>query len=167
VSEQKELTGKEKILAELRTLEYELNIELPRALRTAAALGDLSENAEYKSARERQDFVRARVRQLQQQLAKLSSIDVSRLPRDRASYGSTVVLRDIDRGNEVTYRLVSPEESDIEQGLISTSSPIGQSLLNKQEGDEVKVRTPAGLRSFEVISLMTIHDGAEGGAADS
>jgi len=166
VSEQKELTGKEKILAELRTLEYELNIELPRALRTAAALGDLSENAEYKSARERQDFVRARVRQLQQQMAKLSSIDLSRLPRDRASYGSTVVLRDIDRGTEVTYRLVTPEESNIEQGLISTSSPIGKSLLNKQEGDEVKVQTPAGARTFEIISLSTIHDG-EGERAKS
>jgi transcription elongation factor GreA len=161
VSELKENTGKERILAELRTLEYELNIELPRALRTAAALGDLSENAEYKSARERQDFVRARVRDLRQQVAKLSSIDVSRLPRDRASYGSTVVLRDIDRGTEVTYRLVSQEEADFEQGLISTSSPIGQSLLNKQEGDEVKVRTPSGVRSFEVMSLVTIHDGAE------
>jgi transcription elongation factor GreA len=158
VSEEKELTGKEKILAELRTLEYELNIELPRALRTAAALGDLSENAEYKSARERQDFVRARVRQLQQQMAKLSSIDVSRLPRDRASYGSTVVLRDIDRGTEVTYRLVTPEEANIEQGLISTSSPIGKSLLNRQEGDEVKVQTPAGARTFEVVRLSTIHD---------
>lgn len=166
MSEQKELTGKEKILAELRTLEYELNIELPRALRTAAALGDLSENAEYKSARERQDFVRARVRQLQQQMAKLSSIDLSRLPRDRASYGSTVVLRDIDRGTEVTYRLVTPEESNIEQGLISTSSPIGKSLLNKQEGDEVKVQTPAGARTFEIISLSTIHDG-EGERAKS
>jgi transcription elongation factor GreA len=161
VSEQKEITGKTKILTELRTLEHELNVELPRALRTAAALGDLSENAEYKSARERQDFVRARVRQLRQQVARLSSIDTSRLPRDRASYGSTVVLSDIDRGSEVTYRLVSEEEADFEQGLISTSSPIGQSLLNKREGDEVKVRTPAGVRSFEVISLVTIHDGAE------
>lgn len=159
MSEQKELTGKEKILAELKTLEYELNIELPRALRTAAALGDLSENAEYKSARERQDFVRARVRQLQVQIAKLSSIDISKLPRDRASYGSTVVLRDIDRDSEITYRLVTPEEADIEQGLISTSSPIGRSLLNKQEGDEVRVQTPAGARLFEVVRLVTIHDG--------
>jgi len=167
VSEEKELTGKEKVLAELRALEYELTIELPRALRTAAALGDLSENAEYKSARERQDFVRARVRQLQQQMAKLSSIDVSRLPHDRASYGSTVVLRDIDRGTEVTYHLVTPEESNIEQGLISTSSPIGKSLLNKEEGDEVKVTTPSGARSFEIISLTTIHDKAEGNQTES
>lgn len=158
MSEVKELTGKDKILAELKQLEYELNIELPRALRTAAALGDLSENAEYKSARERQDYVRARVRQLQQQLAKLSSIDISRLPHDRASYGSTLVLRDIDRDEEVTYRLVTPEEANIEQGLISTSSPIGKSLLNKEEGDEVKVTTPAGIRNFEIISLTTIHE---------
>jgi transcription elongation factor GreA len=158
VSESKDLTGKEKILAELKTLEYELNIELPRALRTAAALGDLSENAEYKSARERQDYVRARVRQLQEQVAKLSSIDLSKLPRDRASYGSTLVLRDIDRGAEVAYRLVTPEEADFEQGLISTSSPIGKSLLNKEEGDEVKVETPSGPRLFEIIKLTTIHD---------
>jgi transcription elongation factor GreA len=161
VSEQKELTGKEKILAELKALEYELNIELPRALRTAAALGDLSENAEYKSARERQDYVRARVRQLQQQMAKLASIDISKLPRDRVSYGSTLLLRDIDRRTEITYRLVTPEEADFEQGLISTSSPIGKSLLNKEEGDEVKVQTPNGPRSFEIIKLTTIHDEEE------
>lgn len=158
MSEVTELSGKEKILAELKTLEYELSVEIPRALRTAAALGDLSENAEYKMARERQDFVRARVRQLQQQVAKLSSIDISKLPRDRASYGSTVVLKDIDRGTEVTYRLVTPEESDYEKGLISTSSPIGKSLLNKEEGDEVRVQTPNGIRNFEIIRLTTIHD---------
>lgn len=158
MSEATELSGKEKILAELKTLEYELAVELPRALRTAASMGDLSENSEYKMARERQDFVRARVRQLQQQIAKLSSIDTSKLPHDRASYGSTVVLKDVDRGTEVTYRLVSPEESDYEKGLISTSSPIGKSLLNKEEGDEVKVQTPNGVRNFEVIKLTTIHD---------
>lgn len=158
VSEEKELSGKEKIVAELKTLEYELTIELPRALRTAAALGDLSENSEYKYARERQDYVRARVRQLQQQLAKLSSIDLSRLPTDRASYGSTLVLRDLDRDTEITYRLVTPEEADYEKGLISTSSPIGKSLLNKEEGDEVKVQTPNGTRLFEIVKLTTIHD---------
>lgn len=158
MSEEKELSGKEKIVAELKTLEYELTIELPRALRTAAALGDLSENSEYKYARERQDYVRARVRQLQQQLAKLSSIDLSRLPTDRASYGSTLVLRDLDKNVEVTYRLVTPEESDFEKGLISTSSPIGKSLLNKEEGDEVKVQTPNGTRLFEIVKLTTIHD---------
>lgn len=158
VSEEKELSGKEKIVAELKTLEYELTIELPRALRTAAALGDLSENSEYKYARERQDYVRARVRQLQQQLAKLSSIDLSRLPTDRASYGSTLILRDLDRDTEITYRLVTPEEADYEKGLISTSSPIGKSLLNKEEGDEVKVQTPNGTRLFEIVKLTTIHD---------
>jgi len=158
VSEEKELTGKEKIVAELKTLEYELTVELPRSLRTAAALGDLSENSEYKYARERQDYVRARVRQLRQQVAKLSSIDLTRLPTDRASYGSTLVLRDLDRDAEITYRLVTPEEADYEKGLISTSSPIGKSLLNKEEGDEVKVQTPNGVRVFEIVKLMTIHD---------
>jgi transcription elongation factor GreA len=161
VSEQKELTGKDKIIAELRALEYELTVELPRTLRTAAALGDLSENSEYKFARERQDYVRARVRQLQQQLAKLSSIDVSKLPRDRASYGSTLSLRDLNRDEEITYRLVTPEEADYEKGLISTASPIGKSLLNKEEGDEVKVQTPNGVRSFEIVKLTTIHDEEE------
>ncbi len=158
MSENKEITGKEKILKELKALEYEFTIELPKALRTAAALGDLSENSEYKYARERQDYVRARIRQLQQQMAKLSSIDLSKLPRDRASYGSTLVLRDIDRGVEITYRLVTPEEADYEQGLISTSSPIGKSLLNKEEGDEIKVQTPNGARNFEIIKMSTIHD---------
>jgi transcription elongation factor GreA len=161
VSEQKELIGKDKIIAELRALEYELTVELPRTLRTAAALGDLSENSEYKFARERQDYVRARVRQLQQQLAKLSSIDVSKLPRDRASYGSTLSLRDLNRDEEITYRLVTPEEADYEKGLISTASPIGKSLLNKEEGDEVKVQTPSGVRSFEIVKLTTIHDEEE------
>jgi transcription elongation factor GreA len=156
--EQKELSGKEKILAELKTLEYEFTVELPRALRTAAALGDLSENSEYKYARERQDYVRARIRNLQQQMARLSSIDVSRLPHDRASYGSTLVLRDLNRDEEVTYRLVTPEEADYEKGLISTASPIGKSLLNKEEGDEVKVQTPSGVRAFEIVTLRTIHD---------
>ena len=158
MSEQKELTGKDKILAELKALEHELTVELPKTLRTAAALGDLSENSEYKFARERQDYVRARVRQLQQQLAKLSSIDVSKLPHDRASYGSTLSLRDLNRGEEITYRLVTPEEADFEKGLISTASPIGKSLLNKEEGDEVRVQTPNGVRTFEIVRLTTIHD---------
>ncbi|MFN0110838.1 MAG: GreA/GreB family elongation factor [Blastocatellia bacterium] len=158
MSEEKELTGKEKIATELKTLEYEFTVELPRALRTAAALGDLSENSEYKYARERQDYVRARIRQLQEQMGRLASIDLSRLPHDRANYGSTLVLRDLDRGVDVTYRLVMPEEADSEKGLISTTSPIGKSLLNKEEGDEVTVQTPAGKRVFEIIKLTTIHD---------
>ena len=95
---------------------------------------------------------------MQEQIARLSSIDLSRLPTDRANYGSTLVLRDLDRDTEITYRLVTPEEADFEKGLISTSSPIGKSLLNKEEGDEVKVQTPAGTRVFEIIKLTTIHD---------
>lgn len=158
MSEGTELSGKEKVFAELKALEYELSVELPRILRIAVAHGDLSENSEYKMARERQDYVRARVMQLQTQVAKLANIDISKLPHDRVSYGSTVVLKDVDRGNEITYRLVTPEESDFEKGLISTSSPIGKSLLNKEEGDEVKVQTPSGVRNFEIVKLTTIHD---------
>lgn len=159
MSEEKDLNStKEKVIAELKAYEYEMTVELPKILRTAASLGDLSENSEYKMARERQDYVRARVFQLRAQVAKLASIDTSRLPRDRASYGSTLVLRDLNRDEEVTYRLVTPEEADYEKGLISTSSPIGKSLLNKEEGDEVKVQTPSGVRSFEIVSLKTIHD---------
>src|SRR5262249_56382239 len=133
VNEQKELTGRDKIIAELRTLEYELTVELPRTLRTAAALGDLSENSEYKFARERQDYVRARVRQLQQQLAKLSSIDVSKLPRDRASYGSTLSLRDLNRDEEITYPLVTPPKADYTKRLISTPPPRRQRPSNKKK----------------------------------
>jgi transcription elongation factor GreA len=159
VSEEKDLNStKEKVIAELKAYEYEMTVELPKILRTAASLGDLSENSEYKMARERQDYVRARVFQLRAQVAKLASIDTSRLPHDRASYGSTLVLRDLNRDEEVTYRLVTPEEADYEKGLISTASPIGKSLLNKEEGDEVKVQTPSGVRSFEIVSLKTIHD---------
>ncbi|NOT61509.1 MAG: transcription elongation factor GreA [Acidobacteria bacterium] len=158
MTEEKEVSTKERVIAELKALEYEMTVELPKVLRTAASLGDLSENSEYKMARERQDYVRARVFQLREQVAKLAAIDTSRLPHDRASYGSTLTLKDLNRGEEVTYRLVTPEESDFEKGLISTSSPIGKSLLNKEEGDEVRVLTPNGVRNFEVITLKTIHD---------
>ena len=158
MSDEKEISTKDKVIAELKAYEYEMTVELPKALRTAASLGDLSENSEYKMARERQDYVRARVFQLREQVARLASIDISRLPHDRASYGSTLKLRDLNRDEEVTYRLVSPEESDFEKGLISTASPIGKSLLNKEEGDEVKVQTPNGVRTFEIVSMRTVHD---------
>src|SRR5262245_6548457 len=130
-------------------------------------MGDLSENAEYKSARERQEYVRARVRQLQEQLAKLSSIDIGKLPHDRASYGSTLILRDIDRGSEVTYRLVTPEEADFEQGLISTSSPIAKVSSTKRREMRSRCRTRKELVrsrlsnfSQSMIMLKAQFDGA-------
>jgi transcription elongation factor GreA len=149
---------KQRIEEELRQLEYELRTELPKELQRAAALGDLRENAEYESARNRQEYVKLRIEALRKRLTDLSMVDLDRLPRDRAAFGSTVVIYDVDREEEITYRLVVSEEADAEKGLISTSSPVGKSLIGKGEGDEIEVRTPNGIRRFEVMSLKTIHD---------
>jgi transcription elongation factor GreA len=149
---------RQRIEEELRQLEYELRTELPKELQRAAALGDLRENAEYEAARNRQEYVKLRIEALRKRLGDLAMMDLDRLPRDRAAFGSTVVLYDLDRGEEITYSLVTSEEADADKGLISTSSPIGKSLIGKTEGDEVEVRTPNGVRRFEVVSLKTIHD---------
>jgi len=150
---------KKKLEEEIQALEKELREELPKALKTAAALGDLSENADYSAARERQDFVRVRLGQLKQRLADLSLINFDKIPRDRISLGSKVVVLDVDRNEELTYRLVTSEDADAAKGLISTTSPIGRSLLNKREGDTVEVKIPSGTRTFEVIRFTTMHDG--------
>jgi len=149
---------KRKLEEEIQALEKELREELPKALKTAAALGDLSENADYSAARERQDFVRVRLGQLKQRLADLSMINFDKIPRDRISLGSRVTLLDVDKNEEVTYKLVTSEDADAPKGLISTTSPIGRSLLNKHEGDTVEVKIPSGTRTFEVISFTTMHD---------
>ena len=150
---------KKKLEEEIQALEKELREELPKALKTAAALGDLSENADYSAARERQDFVRVRLGQLKQRLADLSMINFDKIPRDRISLGSKVVLLDVDKNEEVTYKLVTSEDADAANGLISTTSPIGRSLLNKREGDTVEVKIPSGIRTFEIIRFTTMHDG--------
>ena len=150
---------KKKLEEEIQALEKELREELPKALKTAAALGDLSENADYSAARERQDFVRLRLGQLKQRLADLSMINFDKIPRDRISLGSKVVLLDVDKNEEITYKLVTSEDADAAKGLISTTSPIGRSLLNKREGDTVEVKIPSGTRTFEVIRFTTMHDG--------
>src|SRR5712692_3110939 len=142
----------------IHVLEKELREELPRALKTAAALGDLSENADYQAARERQDFVRVRLGQLKQRLADLSMINFDKIPRDRISLGSKVVLLDVDKNEEISYKLVTTEDANAPEGLISTTSPIGRSLLNKREGDTVEVKIPSGTRTFEIISFTTMHD---------
>lgn len=147
-----------KIQEELRLLEAELRTEIPEELKRAVALGDLSENAEYQAARHRQDFVRARIANLRKRLADLSMVDTSRLPHDRVAYGSTVVLYDVDSGDEVTYTLVMAEDADISHKRISTSSPVGRGLMGRSEGDEVNIVTPAGKRRFEIIKLTTFHD---------
>jgi len=149
---------KQKIQDELRLLETELRTEIPQDLKIAVAMGDLSENAEYTAARNRQDYVRARIANLRKRLSDLSMIDITRLPTDRIGYGSTVVLYDVDNGEEVTYKLVMAEDADVAQKRISTSSPVGRGLMGRIEGDEVEITTPAGKRRFEVIKLTTIHD---------
>lgn len=149
---------KKKLQEELDALEEELHFKLPKEIQKAREFGDLRENAEYKAAMERQSIVQARIAQVRQRLGEVDSIDVSKLPTDRAAYGSSVVLYDLDSEEKVTYKLVTSEESDPENGLISTVSPIGQALMGKQEGDEIKVKTPKGFRNFEIYRLTTIHD---------
>lgn len=149
---------KKKLEDEIKTIEYELKNELPRELKKAVAMGDLSENAEYQAAKQRQEILNAKLAHLRKRLADVSMVNFEKIPKDRISYGSKVVLFDIQKGAEITYKLVSAEESDIQNGLISTTSPIGKGLLNKRPGDEVKITTPGGVKEFEILKLTTIHD---------
>ena len=149
---------KKKLEEEIQALEHELNHELPRELKRAIALGDLSENAEYHMAKQRQEYVRARLGQLKKRMSDLSLINFSNIPRDRAALGSTVKVYDSTKDEEIEYKLVTSEESDVTKGLISTSSPIGRSLMGKKVGDTAIVVTPTGKRELEVLSLVTIHE---------
>jgi transcription elongation factor GreA len=149
---------KKKLQAELDALEEELHFKLPKEIQKAREFGDLRENAEYKAAMERQSIVQARIAQIRQRMSEVQSIDLSKIPTDRVAYGSRVVLYDLDTEEKVTYRLVTSEESDPENGLISTVSPIGQALMGKEEGDEITVKSPKGTRNFEISRLRTIHD---------
>ncbi len=149
---------RKKLRQELEILDEELNHKIPKEIQIAREWGDLRENAEYKAALERQTMVQARIMQIRQRLSEVESIDITKLPTDRVAYGSKVVLYDLDREEKITYKLVTSEESDPDNGLISTSSPIGQALMGKEEGDEVKVKTPKGWRAFEVDKLTTVHD---------
>ncbi len=148
----------QKLEEEIQALELELNLELPKELRRARALGDLSENAEYIMAKQRQDFVRARLAQLKNRLAEFSMVNFNNIPRDRIAFGSKVVLYDVGRDTEVEYQLVTSEETDVSKGLISTTSPIGRGLMGKKVGDAVKVATPQGIREFEIRSVQTIYE---------
>ena len=149
---------KAKLQSELDELESELRVHLPKEIKRALEFGDLRENSEYHAALDRQSMVKARIMELRQRISEISTIDLSKISRDKAAYGSTLVLYDAEKDEEVTYRLVTPEESDPQAGLISTTSPVGKSLMGKEEGDEVVVRTPAGARNFEIRRLTTIHD---------
>ncbi len=153
-------TMKERILKrftdEIAALERELKVELPKEIQRARELGDLRENAEYKSAKERQEIVNARIAMLKKRAGEISLLSMDRIPHDKAGFGSTVHLK-AENGETVVYQLVMPEEADASKGLISTSSPIGRAILNKEPGDEIHVVTPSGERQFELIKLVTIH----------
>jgi transcription elongation factor GreA len=142
---------------EIHRLDRELKAELPKEIQRAREHGDLRENAEYHAAKERQRLVEARISLLQKRVSDISLMNLDKLPRDRVGFGSTVYLKDVN-GQTITYSLVMPEDADVEQGLISTASPIGRALLSKEEGDEVTVTTPNGSKRFEIVKLQTIHD---------
>ena len=152
---------KKKLQDEVAALEHELSHELPKELKRAVALGDLSENAEYHMAKQRQEFVKARLRQLGRRLADLSLTNMNNIPKHKVGLGSTVKVYDSTKNEEVEYKLVASEESDVGSGKISTTSPIGRALLNKKVGDTATVVTPNGEREMEILSLTTIHDEAE------
>jgi transcription elongation factor GreA len=151
-----------KLQEEIAVLENEFRVELPREILKARAHGDLSENAEYHAAKERQAFVNARLGQLHARLRDISMIDMSKIPHDRVGLGSHVVVLDVDKDEKVHSKLVTSEDVDVAKGLISTVSPIGRGLLGKQVGDTVKITIPGGVREMEVIELLTIHDIADG-----
>ena len=151
---------KDKLQEEITALERELSIDLPKEIAVARAHGDLSENAEYKFAKERQGYVNARIGQLKKRMGDLGMLNLTNIPKDRVGYGSRIVVLDIHREVKIEYKLVSTEEADAEKGFISTTSPIGRALLNRRVGDEVKVATPAGSKEFEVVRLVTIHEEA-------
>ena len=143
---------------ELKALEKEYRQELPKEIQRALQMGDLRENSEYKAALERQQYVKARIGQVQTQLKTLAMVDLNSLPKDRVALGSTVGLHDAESNREITYELVIPEEADFSKGMVSVNSPIGKALLGRQEGDEVTIRIPAGTRVYEITKLQTLHD---------
>ncbi len=143
---------------QIRQLEHELTTELPAEIKKAVALGDLSENAEYHMAKQRQQFVNARLGQLKRRMAELSLVNMANIPHNKVGFGSTIVVLDTDKDQELTYKLVTSEESDVVKGLISTTSPIGRALIGKEVGDTAVVTTPNGKRELEVLKLTTIHD---------
>src|SRR5258708_39514654 len=149
---------KKKLEDEIAALDMELRVDLPREISKARAHGDLSENADYHDAKERQGMVNARLGQLRARLRELSMVDFDRIPRDRVGLGSSVTVLDLDKNEEMLYKLVTSEDADVANGCISTTSPIGRALLGKKAGDTVKFQIPGGAREFEIVHLATIHD---------
>jgi transcription elongation factor GreA len=152
---------KKRLLEEIKLMEHELMHELPAEIKKAVALGDLSENAEYHMAKQRQVFVNARLGQLKARMAELSLVNLSNIPTDKVAFGSTITVFDTQKDEELVYKLVTSEESDVSKGLISTTSPIGRSLVGKKVGDTVTVVTPNGKRELEILKLVTIHEATD------
>jgi transcription elongation factor GreA len=146
-----------KLEAEIAALDTEFRVELPREILRAREYGDLSENAEYHAAKERQAWVNARLSQLKGRLREISMIDMSTIPKDRVGLGSKVTVLDTNKDERITYKLVTSEDVDVAKGLISTASPIGRGLLGKRVGDEIKIAIPGGAREMEIVELLTIH----------
>jgi transcription elongation factor GreA len=143
---------------EIIELERELRTELPKEIKRARELGDLSENAEYQAAKERQRLLEARIGMLKKRVGELSLMNLDKIPHGKVGLGSVVHLREDGSGEALVYRLVMPEDADPTKGLISPSSPIGRALLNKEPGDEVTVQAPNGVRHLEIVKLVTVHD---------
>jgi transcription elongation factor GreA len=143
---------------EITLLERELTQELPKEIQRARELGDLRENAEYSAAKERQRFVEARVSMLRTRVSQIQLMSLERIPRDRAGFGSKLTL--IENGKTFVFELVMPEDAAPEKGFVSVASPIGRALVNKGAGDTVSAPTPGGMREFEIIKLVTVHDEA-------
>jgi transcription elongation factor GreA len=150
--------ARRKLEEDIRRLDRELKDELPKALKKAREHGDLSENAEYQTAKERQSYVQSQLAQLRQRLSNLSMVNLSKIPTDKVSYGSRVLVSDLDSGAEVAYKLVTSEEANAAEGLVSTTSPIGRALMGHAEGDEVCIQTPRGVKKYEILKLTTLHD---------
>ncbi|HWB29985.1 MAG TPA: GreA/GreB family elongation factor [Vicinamibacterales bacterium] len=141
---------------EIVVLERELTQELPKEIQRARELGDLRENAEYAAAKERQRFVEARVSMLRTRVSQIQLMNLEKIPKDKAGFGSKLTLR--ENGRQFLVELVMPEDADPERGLVSVASPIGRALVGKETGDEVVAPTPGGTREFEIVKLVTIHD---------
>jgi transcription elongation factor GreA len=124
-----------------------------QAIAVAREHGDLSENAEYHAARDKQSFIEGRIKDIENKLALAEVIDPSKLAGDRVAFGATVKLSNTDTGEEVTYRILGADEADLAKGSISVTSPLARSLLGKEVGDEVKVRMPGGDRTYEVLDV--------------
>src|SRR5438034_10572565 len=156
------LTMKDRLIKkfedEIGTLNQELRLQLPKEIKRARELGDLSENAEYQAAKERQRLVESRISMLQMRVSQIQLMNLDKIPHGKVGFGSTVTLHD-EAGQTVVYSLVMPEDANVDEGMISTASPIGRALLNKEEGDEIVVKRPDGTeRRFELVKLVTVHD---------